>query len=533
MNRRSGSASASAAVRPRVQLALSPVTLKEIGALRVRLRDAEETLSAIHSGAVDGLVVLGQSGAPQIYTLKGADQPYRVLVESMNEGALTLSDRGLILYSNARMAALVGRPLERMMGHHLSYFLADRDAAALMKLLRRRTGPWRATVNLRRPGGTTPAQLSLTPLDLDGTRAFCAIATDLSDALAVSRALIQKSAGLRLVAQSAPAVLFTADSGGRVLSAAGAALNTIHGRVKALLSAPVAGGRRGATPLSFRMGAVRSGSACYDAHYAGRLWNINLERLGIGGVIGIAVDVTDERHRSETEQAASRDRIQRSFVANVSHEFRTPLAAIQGYVETLLGGALKNKKDARSFVRTIGRQSTHLGELVENMLYQSSLESGAFKPRPRPIDLGRFARGVLRELTLLASRTHVLLETSVPRGFEVYADPGHLRRVLMNVVANGIKYNRAGGKLSLSAQRMGVGVRFSATDTGIGVKASELPYIFDRFHRAKNVRQSSIKGTGLGLSVAKALIEANNGRIWAERLPGQGTRFHIQLPVSP
>ncbi|MDE2141927.1 MAG: PAS domain-containing protein [Elusimicrobia bacterium] len=513
----------------RVGLALDPAALKDLDALRAKLREAEETLSAIQSGAVDAVVVVDPAGARRVYTLKGADKPYRVLIESMNEGALTLSERGVVLYCNARMAAIAGRPLERMMGHPFSRLLANGDRAHFAKMLRGGRGPRKATVQLRLPGGVAPVQLSLTPLDLDGARAFGVIVTDLTEAFAVRQLLRQKDAGLRLVTEAAPAILFTADSRGRVLSAAGAALKTIHGRLNALLAAPVLGSRGRRTALSMRLRAVNVGRASYDASYADRLWNVSLERLGIGGVIGIAVDVTHERRERELSQSVVRERLQRDYVANVSHEFRTPLAAILGSVETLLGGGLEEKRSARSFVRVIGRQTAHLGELVENLLYQSAVESGHLTPQPCQIRLAGFMGELLKGLRLQASRRNVAIKVSIPRNIEVFADKGHLRRVLMNVVFNGLKYNRDGGELSVSALERDGQVKLSVADTGIGIKPSELPFIFDRFHRAKNARRLAIKGTGLGLSVAKVLIEGNKGRIWADSAPGKGTRLHIQL----
>lgn len=532
MNRRFASAWVCKAVPRKIKLALNSRKLGQVDELRRKLRDAEETLSAIHSGAVDAIVVADPAGAQQIYTLKGADKPYRALVENMNEGALTLSAQGLILYCNARMAAIVGRPLERMMGHRFSNFLANGDGAVFARMLRGASGPWKATLKLRLAIGSAHAQLSLTPLDLDGTRAFCAVVTDLSDAFAVRQALLQKDAGLRLVAESAPAILFTINSHGRVLSAAGAAMKLIYGRVKALLDAPAVNGRKRVPALSMRLQAVRTGRASYDVSYANRLWNVNLERLGIGGVIGIAVDVTSDRHAREIKQTVARERLQRDYVANVSHELLTPLAVIRSSVDTLLTGALDNNKIARSFISAIGRHTTHLNELVENVLYQSAIESGSLKSDPCSIDLAGFVRDLLKYLRLLALRRKVAIEVSIPESTKVFADKEQLRSALMNVVSNGIKFNRVDGKLSISAEQMDGQVQLSITDAGIGIKASELPFIFDRFHRAKNARRLMIKGTGLGLSVSKALIEGNQGRIWAESAPGKGARFNIQLASS-
>ena len=514
----------------KIALALSPSALKEIEGLRAKLRDAEETLSAIHSGAVDALVVAGPAGTRQVYALKGADLPYRLLVESMNEGALTLSDRGVILYCNARTAELVGCPLERIVGRKFSAFLTNGDRGVFDKLLNGASGPRKATVGLRLGQSSVPAQLSLTPFDLDGTPAFGVVVTDLTEAFAVRQVLLQKDASLRLVAESAPAILFTADSHGRVLSAAGAALKSIDGRMQALLAAPVAGARKRGSSLARRLQAVSTGSSSYDAVYAGRCWTVSLDRLGIGGVIGIAVDVTDERRGRANAQAARRERLQRDYVANVSHEFLTPLAAIKGYAESLLRGGLEDKERARAFVSTIERQAVRLTELVENLLYLSSMESGGLKTNPERVDANRLIREVLQDLTPLSSRRKLAVDVSVPKGATVRADPTQLRRVFMNVVLNAVKYNRPGGKLSISARRAGGCFSFVVADTGIGINADELPLVFERFHRTRDARRLAIKGTGLGLSIAKMLVEGNKGRIWVRSAPGKGTRLHIRLP---
>jgi signal transduction histidine kinase len=499
-----------------------------IAALRRKLRDAEDALAAIRGGKVDALLVADPSGRERIYTLKGADEPYRVLVESMNAGALTLNGEGVILYCNAQMAALAGCPLERMMGGKFSAFLLGGRDDEFEKLLGDASGP--RTLKLRLARGAAPVQFSMTPLDLGGTRAFCAVVTDLTEVIAMRKTILHRDASLRLVAESAPAVLFTTDSSGRVLSAAGAALKSIGGRVDRLLDAPVVGPRNRVSARSQLKLAIRAGKASYDASYANRLWNVNLERWGVGGVIGIAVDVTGQRHERSAVESARREDLQRDYVANVSHEFLTPLTAIRGYAEALLGGALDDGRHARAFVCTIERHTVRLTELVENLLYLSTMESGGLKPDPQPIDLVGMVRDMLRDLRPLCSLQKVAVKVSVPKGSTAYADPAQLRRVFMNVVANGIKYNRRGGKLSLSAKQLDGHVVFVVADTGIGIKAAELPLIFDRFHRAKNARHLAIKGTGLGLSIAKMLVEHNKGRIWAESKPGKGTRFSIQLP---
>jgi len=244
----------------------------------------------------------------------------------------------------------------------------------------------------------------------------------------------------------------------------------------------------------------------------------------------MTADGTRERRKRETAQIARRERLQRDYVANVSHEFLTPLTAIKGCAESLLRGGLDDKKHSRAFVSTIERHTVRLTELIENLLYLSSMESGGVKPDPCPVDAGRLIRGVLQDLLPLSFRRRLAVKVAVPKDAVVYVDAAQLRRVFMNVALNAIMYNRPGGRLSISARLAGGRVDFVVADTGIGIDAAELPLIFERFHRTKDARRLAIKGTGLGLSIAKMLVESNKGRIWIESAPGKGTRLNIQLP---
>lgn len=514
MNTKYASALVFKPMAAKIGISLKSPSLKEIGELREKLCAAEETLTAIQNGEIDGLVVSGPAGQ-QVYTLKGAEQPYRVLVESMNEGALTISETGVILYCNAKFATLIGWPLERVMGRRFDTFLSIANARIFNHLLKTTDKRGNKTsLSLMSSKGLVPAQLSLIKIDLDRVPAFCAIATDLTEAYAVREAMLQKETGLRLIAEAAPVVLFTTDSEGKIKSALGGGLKILRGRIQKLIETP--------------------SKKTYDAILDGRTWYVTLEPLRrenlSRGFIGVALDVTAQRHESELVEIRHREMLQREFVANVSHEFRTPLSVIQAYTETLLDRR-PSKTNSAIFLRTIQRHSQRLAGLVENLLFLSTLESGRLKPVRSVIDLSRLIHELVDDIRPIAARRGINILLEIPAELKAFVDGEQMRRVFQNIFTNGIKYSRNGGEVIISSKHTNDHISLDVADTGIGIDPKDLPRIFERFHRASNARSQAIKGTGLGLSIAKTLVEANGGKIWAESVLGRGSRFHILLPT--
>lgn len=246
------------------------------------------------------------------------------------------------------------------------------------------------------------------------------------------------------------------------------------------------------------------------------------------GVIVFSVDITD-RMRAE-EVLRESERSQRDFVANVSHEFRTPVAAIKGFAETLRRGGLEDKKNRQRFVRIIERHAERLGALIESLLTLSTIESGMIKLSPEDVDLRRFVDDYVESIGTLLRRKGVCAFVRIPAGLRARADAPMLLQVLENLFGNAIKFNRAGGSIAVSARGVrGCRVQVTVRDTGHGIPAKDLPRVFDRFFKGSN-DPGAFGSTGLGLHLVKKIVESHGGRVWAESRPRRGSAFHFTLP---
>jgi two-component system phosphate regulon sensor histidine kinase PhoR len=227
------------------------------------------------------------------------------------------------------------------------------------------------------------------------------------------------------------------------------------------------------------------------------------------------------------------ERVRQDFVANVSHEFRTPLTAIQGFAETLLAGALEDPANRRRFVGIIREHATRLARLTEDLLKLSRIEAGQLKLEFRPVSVTQLIESCVETAQLKAVPRQLALHVRLPEGLPpVRGDANSLQEVLQNLVDNALQYTPAGGKIEVSALCSDGRVVVTVADTGIGIPQVEQERIFERFYRVDAARSREAGGTGLGLSIARHIMEAHGGRLWVESAVGEGSRFHFSLPVT-
>ena len=222
--------------------------------------------------------------------------------------------------------------------------------------------------------------------------------------------------------------------------------------------------------------------------------------------------------------------MRRDFVANVSHELKTPLTAIRGCAETLLNGAMEDKEHGPGFARSICEQAVRLDSLVDDLLKISYAESGRAVLERAPVDLKALADETAGGLAPILAKKKISFLNLVPAGLTVSADKDKLSQVLINLLDNAAKYNREGGEIKLSAASEGGRVKVSVEDTGSGIPAAHLPRIFERFYRADKARSRELGGTGLGLSIVKHLVEMHGGSTGVESAEGRGSSFWFTLP---
>ena len=223
------------------------------------------------------------------------------------------------------------------------------------------------------------------------------------------------------------------------------------------------------------------------------------------------------------------ERMRRDFVANVSHEFKTPLTSIRGYTETLLAGAKDDPKIAPDFLRIIERNAQHLSALVSDLLVLARLEAEVPATREQ-FDLAI----VVREQ--ISSRKNALVDRSIELSvdcpaIQIQTDRARLATALSNLIDNAIHYNKPGGQIRISAETQNGTLNVAIEDTGNGIPSEELPRIFERFYRVDKSRTRESGGTGLGLAIAKHAIESQGGTITVTSRLGVGSTFTIHLPV--
>jgi two-component system phosphate regulon sensor histidine kinase PhoR len=241
------------------------------------------------------------------------------------------------------------------------------------------------------------------------------------------------------------------------------------------------------------------------------------------GAVVVARDVTE---------AERLDRTRKDFVANVSHELKTPLAAIQGYAETLLDGALDERETALRFSRRILEQCRRLGDLLADLLTLSRLEGTAPLRAQEPVDLRETVAEAVELLAGGAASKQVTLEIEPGGPAVVAGDADGLLRLAANLIDNAVKYNRTGGRVTLRLTVAAGQVQLEVADTGIGIPAAALPRLFERFYRVDKGRAREEGGTGLGLAIVKHVAQAHGGRVEVESEPGRGSRFRVLLPTT-
>ena len=227
------------------------------------------------------------------------------------------------------------------------------------------------------------------------------------------------------------------------------------------------------------------------------------------------------------------ERVRRDFVANVSHEFKTPLTAIQGFAETLLSGALDDRANRRRFVEIIREHARRLARLTDDLLKLSRIEAGRLELEIRPSRVEALVNGCIETTRLKAEAKGIQIHVDLNgNALMVRGDGAQLSEVLQNLLDNAVQYTPSGGKIEVQARSNGQGVVFTVSDTGIGIPESDLERIFERFYRVDAARSREAGGTGLGLAIARHIVEAHGGRIWVESAIGQGSRFHFSIPSA-
>lgn len=224
------------------------------------------------------------------------------------------------------------------------------------------------------------------------------------------------------------------------------------------------------------------------------------------------------------------EQMRTEFVSNVSHELKTPLTSIRGFIDTLKDGAVNDPEVAGKFLDIIDIEAERLSRLINEILQLSEIESMKQDRNIEDVFLKPVIDEVFSILQQSAEERKVGLHADIAESVSIQANKDKIKQLLINLIDNAIKYNIENGSVTVKAEQAGGKVLISVRDTGIGIEKEYLDRIFERFYRVDRGRSSELGGTGLGLSIVKHIVNLYQGRIDVDSDPGKGTEFKIEIP---
>jgi two-component system phosphate regulon sensor histidine kinase PhoR len=235
----------------------------------------------------------------------------------------------------------------------------------------------------------------------------------------------------------------------------------------------------------------------------------------------------------DTTELRRLERLRQEFVANVSHELKTPLSSIKAYAETLLNGALGDPENAQKFVGRIEEQADRLHALIQDMLSLARIESVQQPFVINPVNVEDVVRACVEDQRSRAEAKQIDISLDLPESaLRVRADEEGLRIILSNLIDNAVKYTPEGGQVTVHWRSDGEMVSIDVIDSGIGISREDQSRVFERFYRVDKARSRELGGTGLGLSIVKHLAQAFGGAVDVQSSPGLGSTFSVHLPVA-
>lgn len=529
---------------------------QRIRELQARLDEAEETISALRSGEVDAIVTSGPDGE-QVFTLRGADEPYRVMVQGMAEGALTLTADGLILFSNQQFAAMVRRPLEKVIGSRIQEFVLPEDAGAMASLLGGGTIR-KAEVRLKTDAGPLiPVYLSVENLVLDETISLCLIVTDLSEQ--------KRNEETLAVMEAVPAAVFIAQD---------AECRNIVGNRMAykLLRLPygtnisrseqdngvsktwreMKDGKPVPTDQLPIQTAARTGNPVHDYEFdvvfedgTSRCWLGNAVPLcdeagRSRGAVGAFVDITERKRADERLQQTQKLEGIGLLAGGIAHDFNNLLVGVIGNA-SLAQEMLPPESHAVELLQRVIKTGEQLANLTRQILAYSG-KGRFFMERLNLSDLAPEMNGLIQPTIPKQIAIQFELGRDLPL---IEADRGQMHQVFMNLVLNAAE--AIGSKPGVISVMTGVVrvdesyldrhpeigdlapgtyVYLAVRDTGEGMDAETRSRMFDPFFTTK------FTGRGLGLAAVSGIVRGHKGAIQVTSEPGAGSCFTVLFPVA-
>lgn len=541
---------------------------KELRRVQEELEEANDTIEAIRTGQIDALVVKDESG-PQVFTLKSSDQTYRVFIERMKEGAVTIDPSGLILYSNSSFAAMVDYPLGEVIGSPIEQFIQPPDNLRLSVLLQQ---GWNSETKgeiqfLKKNSEALPALLSLATLELDEGEALSIIVTDLTrqkenelelraknrelevahdkltrlnDELEErveerTRELLQSREHFKFLADHIPIIVWTAKPTGELdyynkkwYEYTG----TVYEEVKnwgwekvvhpddiapslAAWEESLSTGKE----LNIEIRFLRSSDKKYRYH-SGIAVPYKNKKGQVTAWFGICTDIEDQKAAMTKKD---------EFISMASHELKTPVTTLKGFAQLLISIFQEEGNiQAAEYMQRMDKQINKLTSLIADLLDASKANAGMIDYKKDNFDLNDWLKEVAEQMQL-GTKTHSI-SLQLNGTTMLHGDRDRLSQVLSNIIANAIKYSPNADNVIVSTAVTKNVVQIRVQDFGIGIPQGQQLKLFNRFFRASEVKTNTFPGLGLGLYISNEIVKRHSGRLTFESKEGKGSTFCVELP---
>jgi PAS domain S-box-containing protein len=514
--------------------------------LAARLEQAEATIRAIYAGEVDAVVVNGPEG-PQVYTLEGADHPYRTLVEQMQEATVTLDRDLVILYSNRQFAKIAGVAADSIAGSSFQRFLSPADLGIFKALVEaaelcgHASGEFSVT-EIR--GSRIPLGVSITLLEVAEMRTLCLVASDLR-AQRRNEAIVKEEQLSRLILDQAGEAIVVIDPLGTIVRASESArtlagfpiISTHFDRAFTFAASGAAlnAARIFATASKTRISGLEAALTRRDGKQysilcsASPLWNGEDELLGC--VITLT-DITDRKRAEQTlaRQAEELIRVNsdlRQFAHSASHDLREPLRQLAVFNELLRQKYHDQLGPEAGALIQHSVEAAHRMEALLKGLLEYTQTADTVQDGHGPVDADEVAAKTLSTFDAQIQEAGATVECGrLPR---LRVHEVHLTQLFQNLIGNALKYRAdQPPQVRIAAEPDGAMWRISVTDNGIGIERDYQEQIFGLFQRLHGGGKYS--GSGIGLAICQKIVQRYGGRIWVESEPGRGAKFTFTLP---
>ena len=534
--------------------------------LQLQLQEANETIDAIRSGEVDALVV-NNGKEHQLYTLKSADQTYRVFIEKMKEGAVTLNHDGLILYSNSQFATMVNMPLAKVIGLPITDFIPDNFQSIFQEIIEQ---GWQSDskgeISLKNKNNQlSPFLLSVTSLELDDGAALSIILTDMTaqkeneqqlklkneqleqarievakmnEALedtvrSRTKDLLVSREHFKFLADNIPVIVWTTDGNGQADyfnkqwyeytgldfegSRGSGAQQVLHPDDLVHTAKAWTEAITNQTSFQFEYRIKRALDGQYRWHL-GKGEPFKDEAGNLVAWFGTSTDIEDQKKELEKKD---------EFIGVASHELKTPLTSLKGYVQLI--GQSELPEPVKLYIEKANSSLNKLQHLINDLLDVSKIKAGRLKFDTTIFDLSELVKQCVENCRYIYSSYKLTEE--LEQNIMVNGNEERLEQVLMNLINNAVKYSSDNKEIIVRVEKDNDKATVSIIDFGIGLSSEDQEKIFDRFFRVEN-NEVYIPGLGMGLYISAGIIKEHNGALSVKSKLKEGSVFSFSLPLA-